>query len=77
MFELRSGTVCVGCVLCGCVCARSISAQAFETGFFMFELSWSKACGCVAPCPNPSLTMELRSELMLYPKDAKDDADGD
>ena len=43
----------------------------------MFELSWSKACGCVAPCPNPSLTMELRSELMLYPYDAQDNSEGD
>ena len=49
----REQSVC-GCVLCGCVCVCSISAQAFETGVFMFELSWSKACGCVAPCPNPS-----------------------
>ena len=29
------------CVLFGCVCVRSISAQTFETGVFMFELrSW-------------------------------------
>ena len=26
------------CVLFGCVCVRSISAQTFETGVFMFEL---------------------------------------
>ena len=49
----REQSVC-GCVLCGCVSVCSISAQTFETGVFMFELSWSKAWGCVAPGPNPS-----------------------
>jgi len=47
-------------VLCGCVGVCTISAQIFETGVFMFELSWSKAY--VAPCPNPS-----HSVPTLYP----------
>ena len=33
-----------GCVLCGCVCACSISAQTFETGVFMFELKSGTVC---------------------------------
>ena len=55
------------CVLFGCVCVCSISAQTFETGVFMFELSWSMALWLLVPIADDDadgvqLIMEPRSE---------------
>ena len=54
-----------GFVLCGCVCVCSISAQAFETGVFMFELRsetvlvWLCAVSvCVNVCSISAQTFE-------------------